>query len=58
MSGKKKREQKEYLDKMLYCGLQDVLERRAQQYKKHGLEKQAKKVRDFKKQVRQMVGSL
>jgi len=58
MSGKKRQEQKEYLDKMLYCGLQDVLERKAQQYKKYGLEKQAKKVRDFKKQVRQMVGSL
>ena len=49
---------KEYLDKMMSSSLQDTLERKAQQYKKYGLEKQAKKVRDFKKQVRQMVGSL
>ena len=54
----KKSEYKEYLDKHLSSGLQEVLERKAQQYKKYGMEQQAKKVRDFKKQVRQMVGSL
>lgn len=54
----KKSEYKEYLDKNLVNGLQDLLERQAQKYKKYGMEQQAKKVRDFKKQVRQMVGSL
>jgi hypothetical protein len=49
---------KEYLDKMMSSSLQDTLERKAQQYKKHGLEKQAKKVRSFKKEVRKMVGTL
>ena len=49
---------KEYLDNFLSGQLQDTLERKAQQYKKHGFEKQAKKVRAFKKQVREMVGSL
>ena len=34
------------------------LERRAQSYKKRGLEKQAKKIRAFKKEVRKLVGSL
>ena len=49
---------KEYLDNFLSGSLQETLERKAQQYKKHGMEKQAKKVRAFKKQVREMVGSL
>lgn len=49
---------KEYLDNFLSGSLQETLERKAQQYKKHGFEKQAKKVRAFKKQVREMVGSL
>ena len=53
-----KQKTKEYLDKMLSSALQDTLERKAQSYKKHGWEKQAKKVRDFKKCVREMVGSL
>ena len=54
----KKQKTKEYLDNYLSSGLQETLERKAQQYKKHGMEKQAKKVRAFKKQVREMVGSL
>ena len=58
MSRKEKQVQKEYLDKMLCSSLQDTLERKAQRYKKYGMEKQAKKVRAFKKQVREMVGSL
>ena len=49
---------KEHLDNFLSDSLQETLERKAQQYKKHGFEKQAKKVRAFKKQVREMVGSL
>ena len=49
---------KEYLDNFLSGSLQETLERKAQQYKKHGMEKQAKKIRAFKKQVREMVGSL
>ena len=55
---KKKQEQKEYLDKMLSDQLQETLERKAQYYKKYGYEKQAKKVRAFKKRVREMIGSL
>lgn len=58
MNGKEKQKHKQYLDDMLSNGLQETLERRAQSYKKYGMEKQAKKVRAFKKQVREMVGSL
>jgi hypothetical protein len=58
MSGKKKQEQKQHLDKMLKGDLQGTLERKAQYYKKLGFEGQAKKIRAFKKQVREMVGSL
>ena len=54
----KKQKTKEYLDNYLSSSLQETLERKAEQYKKHGMEKQAKKVRAFKKQVREMVGSL
>tara|TARA_Y100000310_G_scaffold208116_1_gene208625 strand:- start:698 stop:829 length:132 start_codon:yes stop_codon:yes gene_type:complete len=43
---------------MLCNNLQETLERKAQYYKQYGLEVQAKKVRAFKKQVREMVGSL
>tara|TARA_B110001454_G_C12614706_1_gene390251 strand:+ start:514 stop:681 length:168 start_codon:yes stop_codon:yes gene_type:complete len=49
---------KEYLDNNLSSALQETLERKAQSYKKHGMEKQAKKVRSFKKEVRKMVGTL
>ena len=58
MSGKKKQERKQHLDSMLSDELQGTLERKAQYYKKLGLERQAKKIRNFKKQVREMVGSL
>ncbi len=58
MNGKEKQERKEHLDRMLCNSLQETLERKAQYYKKYGLERQAKKVRAFKKQVREMVGSL
>ena len=49
---------KEYLDNFLSSSLQETLERKAQYYKKYGMEVQAKKVRAFKKQVREMVGGL
>lgn len=58
MSGSKKQEHKQYLDKQVNDNLQDTCERMAQRYKKYGLEKQAKKVRNFKKCVRELVGSL
>ena len=53
-----KQKTKQYLDSMLSDSLQETLERKAQSYKKKGFEKQAKKVRAFKKEVRKMVGSL
>jgi hypothetical protein len=58
MSGKEKQERKQRLDSMLSNSLQETLERKAQYYKKYGMECQAKKVRAFKKEVRKMVGSL
>lgn len=58
MSGKEKQERKQRLDGMLSSNLQETLERKAQYYKKWGYEKQAKKIRAFKKEVRKMVGSL
>ena len=58
MSGSEKQERKQRLDKMLMGNLCDTLERKAQYYKQYGMEGQAKKVRAFKKQVREMVGSL
>jgi hypothetical protein len=58
MSGKEKQERKQRLDRMLSSNLQETLERKAQYYKKYGLEVQAKKVRAFKKEVREFVGSL
>ena len=58
MNGKEKQQQKQRLDRMLSDSLQETLERKAQYYKKYGLEVQAKKVPAFKKQVREMVGSL
>jgi hypothetical protein len=58
MNGKEKQEQKQRLDRMLSDSLQETLERKAQYYKKYGMERQAKKVRAFKKEVRKLVGSL
>ena len=58
MSGKKKQQQKERLDKMLMGSLCDDLDRKAQYYEKYGMERQAKKIRAFKKEVREMVGTL
>ncbi len=53
-----KQKTKQYLDSLLSDSLQETLERKAKQYQKKGLEKQAKKVRAFKKEVRKLVGSL
>ena len=53
-----KQKTKQYLDSMLSDRLQETLERKAQSYKKKGMEKQAKKIRAFKKEVRKFVGSL
>ena len=58
MNGKEKQQQKQRLDRMLSDSLQETLERKAQYYKKYGMEGQAKKVRAFKKEVRKLVGSL
>ena len=46
MSGKEKQERKQRLDSMLSNSLQETLERKAQYYKKKGMEKQAKKIPD------------
>ena len=54
----KNQQRKEYLDKNLSDDLQETLERKAAHYQKYGMERQAKKIRNFKKQVRQLVGSL
>ena len=53
-----KQKTKQYLDSTLSDFLQETLERKAKQYQTKGLEKQAKKIRAFKKQVREMVGTL
>ena len=54
----KKQERKEYLDKRTKEGLLSECDRMAKYYEKYKFEKQAKKMREFKKQVREMVGSL
>jgi len=54
----RKQKEKQYLDDKLKGDLQETLERKAVYYKKKGYEKQAKKIRAFKKQVRELVGSL
>jgi|TARA_B100000809_G_C14869709_1_gene435081 hypothetical protein len=54
----KKQERKQYLDKRTKDGLLSECDRMANYYEKYKLEKQAKKLREFKKQVKNMVGSL
>ena len=51
-----KQKTKQYLDSMLSDSLQETLERKAQSYQKKGMEKQAKKIRAFKKEVRKLIG--
>ena len=54
----KKQERKQYLDKRTKEGLLSECERMANYYEKYKFEKQAKKLREFKKQVKNMVGGL
>ena len=54
----KKQERKEYLDKKTKESLLGECDRLAKYYDHYKFQKQAKKVREFKKQVRLMVGEL
>ena len=58
MSGTKKQERKRYLDKKAKESLLSECDRLARYYEGYKFEKQAKKLRDFKKCVREMVGNL
>ena len=54
----KKQEQKEYLDRKTKESLLSECDRLAERYDNYKFQKQAKKVRDFKKCVRELIGSL
>ena len=54
----KKQEQKEMLDKRTKESLLDVCDRLAIRYDHHKLQRQGKKLREFKKCVREMLGTL
>ena len=54
----KKHEQIEYLDRKTKESLLTECDRLAKRYDNYGFQKQAKKIRVFKKQLRQLVGSL
>ena len=54
----KKQEHKEHLDKKTKESLMSECDRLAKYYDHYKFQKQAKKVREFKKQVRLMVGEL
>ena len=58
MSRSKKQERKQYLDKRTKEGLLSECDRMAKSYEVYKFEKQAAKVRAFKKCVKEMVGSL
>jgi len=49
---------KETMDRMLVSFITETLDRKATQYHERGFQQQAKKIRDFKKQVRQFGGTL
>lgn len=49
---------KETMDRMLISFITETLDRKAIQYDERGFQQQAKKIRDFKKQVRQFGGTL
>ena len=49
---------KETMDKMLISFIMETLDRKAAKYDEHGFQRQAKKVRDFKKEVRKFGGTL
>ena len=54
----KKQERKQYLDKRTKETLLGECDRMAKYYEKYKFEKQAKKLRVFKKQVKLLVGTL
>ena len=54
----KKQERKQYLDKRAKESLLGECDRLAKTYEGYKFERQAKKLRDFKKCVREMIGSL
>ena len=49
---------KETMDRMFINGIMETLDRKAVKYDEHGFQQQAKKIRDFKKEVRKFVGTL
>ena len=49
---------KETMDRMFINGIMETLDRKATQYDERGFQQQAKKIRDFKKEVRKFVGTL
>ena len=54
----KRQERKEYLDKRTKEGLLGECDRLANSYEGYKFEKQAKRLRDFKKCVKEMLGNL
>ena len=54
----KKQERKEYLDKKVKESLLGECDRLAKYYETYKFPRQAKRVRDFKKCVKEMVGTL
>ena len=54
----KKQERKEYLDKRTKESLLGECDRMAKYYEGYKFEKQAKKLREFKKQVKLLMGTL
>jgi hypothetical protein len=54
----KKQEQKELLDKKTKEALMSECDRLAKRYDYYKMQKQAKKLRNFKKCVREMIGTL
>ena len=49
---------KETMDRMLISFIMETLDRKATQYDERGFQQQAKKIRDFKKEVRKFGGTL
>jgi len=49
---------KETMDRMFISFIMETLDRKATQYHERGFQQQAKKIRDFKKEVRKFGGTL
>ena len=49
---------KETMDRMFINGIMETLDRKATQYDERGFQQQAKKIRNFKKEVRKFGGTL